>query len=187
MEQYLEIAHGLWSFGVLCSEVDKCRFIVWNFNGYEIDISTIIYCLQVAIYVDPAHKMGKHIVFSLIVCLSICLSVRHAFASALYLWIPWWDLQITQMCTNVWWGDVQCVWLTKVSSRSRIEHCLTVFRVRSFEPIVVFTNNEYDWVDVQCIFLTQGRFTDFNNSDYQFIKLTTFPMLHHMLWSHLPA
>jgi len=42
---------------------------------------------------------------------------------------------------------VQCLCLTKVSSRlrsqSKIKHCMTVFRVSSisFEPLVGFTNN----------------------------------------------
>jgi len=42
---------------------------------------------------------------------------------------------------------VQCLFLTRVGSRSRsqskIKHCMTVFRVRSisFEPLVGFTNN----------------------------------------------
>ena len=100
------------------------------------------------------HKMGRHIVFSSVVCLSVRpsvrlsvrLSVRHTFVSALYLLNPWWDFQITLHKCQVWWDDVQCLCLTKVGSRSRsqfkIKHCMTVFRVRSisFEPLVVFTN-----------------------------------------------
>jgi len=69
------------------------------------------------------------------------------FVSALYLLIPWWDLQITLHKCQVWWDDVQCLCLTKVGSRSRsqskIKYCMTVFRVRSisFEHLVGFTNN----------------------------------------------
>jgi len=111
--------------------------------------------------------MRRHIVFSSVVCLSVCLSVcssvrpsvrpsvcpsvrlsvRHAFVSALYLLNPWWDLQITLHKCQIWWDDVQCLCLTKVSSRSRsqskIKHCMTVFHVRSisFEPLAGFTNN----------------------------------------------
>jgi len=40
------------------------------------------------------HKMGRHIVFSSVVCPSVCLSVT-LFLSALYLLNPWWDFQIT--------------------------------------------------------------------------------------------
>ena len=32
--------------------------------------------LLVNIYVSPPHEMGRHIVFSSVVCLSVCLSVR---------------------------------------------------------------------------------------------------------------
>jgi len=69
------------------------------------------------------------------------------FVSALYLLNPLWDLQITLHKCQVWWDDVQCLFLTKVGSRSRsqfkIKYCITVFRVRiiSFEPLVGFTNN----------------------------------------------
>jgi len=67
------------------------------------------------------------------------------FVSALYLLNPWWDLQITLDKCQLWWDDVQCICLTKVSSwsRSQSKHCMTVFRVRSisFEPLVDFTNN----------------------------------------------
>jgi len=93
------------------------------------------------------HEMGRHIVFTSVVCLSVRLSVCHAFVSALYLLNPWWDLQITLHKCQVWWDDVQCLCLNKVSSRSRsqskIKHCMTVFRVRSisFEPLVGFTSN----------------------------------------------
>ena len=101
------------------------------------------------------HEMGRHIVFSSVVCLSVRLtvrpsvrpSVRHTFVSALYLLNPWWDFQITLHKCQVWWDDVQCLCLTKVGSRSRslfkIKHCMTVFRVRSisFEPMEGFTNN----------------------------------------------
>ena len=113
------------------------------------------------------HEMGRHIVFSSVVCppvrpsvrLSVCPSVRPSvrasvrpsvrpshFVSALYLLNPWWDLQITLHKCQVWWADVQCLCLTKVelSSRSqfKIKHCMTVFHVRSisFEPLVGFTN-----------------------------------------------
>jgi len=80
------------------------------------------------------------------VLLSVCLTVCHAFVST-YLLNPWWDLQITLHKCQVWWDHVQCLCLTKVSSRSRsqskIKHCMTVFHVRSisFEPLVGFTNN----------------------------------------------
>ena len=69
------------------------------------------------------------------------------FVSALCLLNPWWDLQITLHKCQVWWDDVQCLCLTKVSWRSRsefkIKHCMTVFGVRSisFKPLVVFPNN----------------------------------------------
>jgi len=98
-------------------------------------ISPFCYC------VSP-HEMGRHIVFSF----DVCLSVRHAFVSALCLLNPWWDLQITLHKCQVWWGNVQCLCLTKVGSRSRsqskIKHCMTVFGVRSisFEPLMGFTN-----------------------------------------------
>ena len=101
---------------------------------------------RIPIYVSP-HKMGWHIVFSSVVCLSVRLSVHHAFVSALYLLNPWWDLQITLHQCQVWWDNVQCLCLTKVGSRlrsqSKIKHCMTVFRVRSisFEPLVGFKNN----------------------------------------------
>jgi len=93
--------------------------------------------------------MGRHIVFSSVVCLSVRpsvrLSLRHTFLSPIYLLNPWWDLQITLYKCQVWWDDVQC--LTKVGSRSRsqfkIKYCMTVFRVRSisFERLVGFTKN----------------------------------------------
>jgi len=98
------------------------------------------------IYVCP-HEMGRHIVFSSVVCLSVRLPVCHAFVSALYLLNPWWNLQVTLHKCQVWWDDVQCLCLTKVGSRSRsqskIKHCMTVFCVRSisFEHLVGFTNN----------------------------------------------
>ena len=36
------------------------------------------------------------------------------FVSALYLLNPWWDLQITWHKCQVWWDNVQCLFLTKV-------------------------------------------------------------------------
>jgi len=85
------------------------------------------------------------------------------FVSALYLLNPWWDLQITLHKCQVWWDNVQCLCLTKVSSRSRsqskIKHRMTVFRVHliSFEPLVGFTDNfaQVWWDDVQCLCLTK--------------------------------
>ena len=53
---------------------------------------------------------------SLSVCPSVCLSVRHTFLSILYLLKPWWDLQITLHTCQVWWVNVQCLCMTKVSS-----------------------------------------------------------------------
>ena len=106
---------------------------------YFLSLTSIIYIWR-DIYVSP-HEMGRHIVFSSVVC----PSVRHTFVSALYLLNPWLDLQITLHKCQVWWDDVQCLCLTKVGSRSqfKIKHCMTVFRVRSlsFEPLVGFTNN----------------------------------------------
>ena len=101
------------------------------------------------------HKMGRHIVFSSVVCLSVRpsvrpsvrLSARHTFVSVLYVLNPWWGFQITLHKCQVWWDEVQWLGLTKVGSRSRsqskIKHSMTVFRVRSisFEPMVGFTNN----------------------------------------------
>ena len=55
------------------------------------------------------HEMGRHIVFSSVVCPSVRLSVRHTFVSALYLLNPWWDFQITLHKCQVWWDDVQCL------------------------------------------------------------------------------
>jgi len=131
-------------------------------------------------YVSP-HEMGRHIVFSSVVCLpvhlsfrpyvslsvrpSVCMSVRHAFVSALYLLNPWWDLQITLHTFQVWWDNVQCLCLTKVGlrtrSQSKIKHCMTVFRVCSiyFEPLMGFnkqlcTNVKYDET-MQCLTLTK--------------------------------
>ena len=113
--------------------------------------------------------MLRHIVFSSVVCLSVCLpvrlSVRHAFVSALYLLNPWWDLQITLHTCQVRWDDVQCLCMTKVGSRSRtqskIKHCMTVFRICSisFEPQVdlqiTLHKCQVWWDDVQCLCLTK--------------------------------
>jgi len=88
--------------------------------------------------------MRRHIVFSSVVCLSVCPS---RFRVRSISFEPWWDLQIFLHKCQVWWDDVQCLCLTKVGSRSRsqskIKHCMTVFRVHSisFEPLVGFTNN----------------------------------------------
>jgi len=95
------------------------------------------------------HEMGRYIVFSSVVCLSVRPSVcpsRFRIRS-IYLLNPWWDLQITLHKCQVWWNDVQFLCLTKVGSSSRsqfkIKHCMIVFHVRSisFEPLVGFTNN----------------------------------------------
>jgi len=73
-------------------------------------------------------------------------SVWLYFVSPFYLLNPWWDLQRTLNKCQKWWDDVQCLCLTKVGSRSRlqskIKQCMTVFRVRSisFEPLMGFTN-----------------------------------------------
>jgi len=99
-------------------------------------------------YYESPHEMGRHnyCLAPLYVCPSVCLYVRHAFVSALYLLNPWWDFQITLHTYQVWWDDVQCLCLTKVGSRSRsqskIKHCMTVTRVRfiSFIPLVGLTN-----------------------------------------------
>ena len=93
-------------------------------------------------YLCLPHEMGRHIVFSSVVCLSVRPSVRHTFVSALYLLNPWLDFQITLHKCQVWWVDDQCLCLTKVGSRSRsqfkIKHCMTEFGVHyiSFEPLV---------------------------------------------------
>ena len=56
------------------------------------------YCFlhyDVFCYLCLPHEMGRHIVFSSVVCPSVCPSVRHTFVSALYLLNPWWDFLIT--------------------------------------------------------------------------------------------
>jgi len=137
--------------------------------------SKIVCCPILCYYVSP-HEMGRHIVFSSVVCLSVrmsvCpsvrLSVRHTFVSALYLLNPWWDLQITLHKCQVWLDNVQCLGLTKVSWRSRsqskIKHCMTVFRARSIslEPLVGFTTSFAQMSNMmrRCAVLMfdQGRF-----------------------------
>jgi len=91
------------------------------------------------------HKMGRHIVFSFVVCLSVrptvCPSNFRVRSISLN---PWWDLQIILHNCQVWWDDVQFLGLTKVGSRSRSQskskHCMTLYRVRSisFDPLVGF-------------------------------------------------
>jgi len=121
------------------------------------------------VIMSPPMKWGDILFLaSLSVCPSVCLSVRHAFVSALYLLNPWWDLQITLHKCQVWWDNVQCLCLTKVGSRSRsqskIKHCMTVCRVPSisFEPLVGFTNHFAQMSSMmrQCAvpMFEQGRF-----------------------------
>ena len=100
------------------------------------------------------------------ICPSVRLSVRHTFVSALYLLNPWWDLQITLHKCQVWWGDVQCLCLTKVGSRSRsqskIKHCImTVFRHALYllnpwwDSQITLHKCQVWWDDVQCLCLTK--------------------------------
>ena len=65
-----------------------------------------------------ATEMGRHIVFSSDVCLSVCLSVTLSCLLFIF-WTPGWIYKL--LCTNVyeWWDDVQCLCLTNVWSRSR--------------------------------------------------------------------
>ena len=144
---------------VLKHYIDKGKLLEWDKMIILQELNTFSW-----IYVSPPppnKKMGRHIVFSSVVC----LSVRHTFVSALYLLNPWWDLQITLHKCQVWWVDVQCLCLTKVGSRSRsqskIKHCMTVFRV-IFEPLVKFTkkNAQMSSMIRRCAVLLfdQGRF-----------------------------
>ena len=66
------------------------KFMSWKFGNYYVS----------------THKIGRHIVFSLIfckfaVCLSICLSVSHTFMSAFFSFEPLMDLQITAQMSSM--------------------------------------------------------------------------------------
>jgi len=116
-----------------------------------------------------SHEMGRHNVFSSVVCLSVrpsvCLSrlsvrpSRFRVRSISFKLL----LQITLHKCQVWWDDVQCLCLTKVGSRSRsqskVKHCMTVFRVRSisFKLLLQITLHKCQvWLDdVQCLCLTK--------------------------------
>jgi len=93
------------------------------------------------INVSP-HEMGRHIVFSSVVCPS-----HFRVRSISFEPLVGFTYNFAQMSSRLWWDDVQCLCLTKDGSRSRsqskIKHCMTVFRVCSisFEPLVGFTNN----------------------------------------------
>jgi len=109
--------------------------------------------------------MGRHIVFSSFVCPSVCLSVRHTFVSALYLLNPWWDLQITLHKCQVWWDDVQCRGLTKVSSRWRSQSKINIVWLNFVSTLyllnpwwdfkITFHKCQVWWDDVQCFCLTK--------------------------------
>jgi len=168
-------------YTILCSEIShyKCmewcyvffwssakivlssNYTVWYFIGMYWSIAD---CKSIYLSLCLPPWNGETYCFGLR-CLSVRLSVRHAFVSALYLLNSLWDLQITLHKCQVWWDDVQCLCLTKVGSRSRsqskIKHCMTVFRVRSisFEPrldlqITLHTCQVW-WDDVQCLCLTK--------------------------------
>ena len=118
-------------------------------------------------YYESPHEMGRHnyCLAPLYVCPSVCLYVRHAFVSALYLLNPWWDFQITLHTYQVWWDDVQCLCLTKVGSRSRsqskIKHCMTVILLALYllnpwwDLQITLHKCEVWWDDVQCLCLTK--------------------------------
>ena len=96
-------------------------------------------------YASP-HEIGRHIVFSSVVCLSVCLYICLSVTLSCPLYIFWTPGGIYKLfCTNVSYNKTICnVCLTKVSWRSRskfkIKHCMTVFWVcsLSFEPLVGF-------------------------------------------------
>ena len=86
-----------------CSQANNLImvFCCFNFCKQSIKLTSLLHILTHH-YVSP-HEMGRHIVLSSVVCLSVSPSVllsvrpsvRHTFVSALYLLNPWWDLQIT--------------------------------------------------------------------------------------------
>jgi len=139
-------------------------------------------------YVSP-HEMGRHIVFSSVVCPSVCLSVT--LSCLLYIfWTPGGIYKKTLHKCQEWWDEVQCLCLNKVSWRSRskfkIKHCMTVFWVRflSFEPLVGFTKYFPEMLAMISRYAVpmfdQGRFK---------VKVNFLPSfscctwgIHHLLW-----
>jgi len=91
------------------------------------------------------HEMGRHIVFSSFVCLSVCLSVTLRVGSISFKPLVIFTNYSAQLSRMMRWCAVpmfdQCQFKVKVNSK--IKHCMTVFYVRSisFEPLVGFTNN----------------------------------------------
>jgi len=135
--------------------------VVWHLS---LALINSVHKTEAALFVSP-HKMGRHIVFSSVVCLSVRLSVRHTFVSALYLLNPWQDLQITLHKCQVWWDDVQCLCLTKVGSRSRLHLRLNIVWMY-FMSALYLLNPWWDlqitlhkcqvwWDDVHCLCLTK--------------------------------
>jgi len=112
----------------------ECLWNDWNFCYGLIITTPSEFCLP--------HEMGRHIVFSSVVCLSVRLSVCPSrFGVRSIYFEPLVGFTNLHKC-HLWWDNVQCQCLTKVGSRSRsqskIKHCMTLFRVRSilFEPLV---------------------------------------------------
>jgi len=145
--------------------------------------------------------------------LSVRLSVHHAFVFALYLLNPWWDFQIPLHKGQVWWVDVQCVCLTKVGSRSRsYRHSSTLNIVwLYFMSALYFFNPLWDFqITLQNVMYAESMssayvwprsvqvqdhslrlnivclrpFTKFNNSDFHFNKIISYPMLQRMVIHH---
>jgi len=120
-------------------------------------------------FMSPPHEMGRHIVFSSVVCLSVCLSVRmsvrHTFVSALYLLNPWWDLQITLHKCQVWWDDVQCLCLTRSVQGQGHNLRLNIVWLYFVSALyllnlwwdlqITFRKCQVWWYDVQCLCLTK--------------------------------
>jgi len=123
-------------------------------------------------YVSP-HEMGRHIVFSSVVCLSVCLSIRLSVCPSHFRVrsisvepLVGFTNNFAQMSSMMRGFAVPMFdqGRFKVKEQSKIKHCMTVFRVRSksLEPLVGFTNNfaQISSVMRQCAVLMfdQGRF-----------------------------
>ena len=89
LSSYIHTHHGVNYFPLLiqeCREKNSLKFVIcMKCRCSRHNINEL--CLP--------DEMGRHIVFSSVVCLSVCLSVYHAFVSALYLLNRQWHLQIT--------------------------------------------------------------------------------------------
>jgi len=95
--QIRKISVQIATFKKTCSWIIELRkknsnfisFILTQWILNSVEKLSVNYCYSVdkSSYVFP-NEIWRHIVFSFIVCLSVCLSVRHAFVSALYLLNP---------------------------------------------------------------------------------------------------